>query len=364
MMMTRAGAVLNVNLAAISANYQYLCKQAPTTKVAAVVKSNAYGLGAEEIATQLRSDKCDTFFVAHLEEGIKLRKALGRSPEIFILNGIPDNYADEFLANHLTPVINSLSDLELWIALAKQTGKSLTAALQFDTGMSRLGLSAKDIQKINADPSLIEGINIDLTMSHLACAGDPSNPANEQQRQAFDALCKTMPKTKRSLANSSGIFLSSEFHYDLARPGAALYGINPTGDSSNPMKPVVQLQARILEIRDAAVGTQVGYDYLYKASTPRRLATLSIGYADGWHRQWTSGAMYEGIYLPVVGRISMDSMVVDITDVPEAQLSRNMFVDLINTEQTLDKIADTQHTIGYEVLTSIGERVERRYSNK
>lgn len=361
--MTRAGAVLNIDLSAIRENYRRLSAKAGGAKTAAVVKSNGYGLGADKVASQLMLDECGTFFVAHLDEAIKLRTAIGLSPEILVLNGIPDNYSVDFTANNLTPVINSLSDLALWQAQSKQMDKPLAAALQVDSGMSRLGLCAKDVQQIQNAPDMLDGININLIMSHLACAGEPSHPANEQQRRAFDALCNMLPKAKRSLANSSGIFLSEHYRYDLVRPGAALYGINPVSYTQNPMMPVVRLQARVLEIREAPVGTHVGYDYLFEAKTPRRLATLSIGYADGWHRHRTTGAWYNGTDLPLVGRISMDSMVVDITGVPENQLSRNMFVDLINNEQTLDVIANAEGTIGYEVLTSIGERVERQYSN-
>lgn len=361
--MTAAGALLNIDLSAVRENYRRLCAKASGAKVAAVVKSDAYGLGADKVATQLLQDKCDTFFVAHLGEAIKLRDTLGPSPEILVLNGIPEGYAADFTARNLTPVINSLSDLEQWQSLSRKLGKPLGAALQIDSGMSRLGLCAKDVQKIQSNSDMLDGVNISLVMSHLACAGDPSHPSNVEQRQAFETLSNMLPKTKRSLANSSGIFLDHQFHYDLVRPGAALYGINPISYTENPMLPVIQLQARVLEIREIPAGAHVGYDYLYKASSPRRLATLSIGYADGWHRQWTVGASYNGTSLPLVGRISMDSMVIDISDLSETQLSRNMFVDLINKTQTLDVVANAAQTIGYEVLTSIGERVERRYSN-
>lgn len=359
----RAGAILTVDLDAIVFNWRLLSKMAKPADCAAVVKADAYGLGAAEIGAALQAAGCRTFFVAHLEEGLELRKAIGFSSRIFVLNGTPPGTEGDFLTSVLTPVVNTVGELAAWRRLAREKGRSMPVALQIDTGMSRLGLSPGDVADVAVAPTLLEGLSIELAMSHLACADEPGHRANQRQSRAFAKLRSVLPKKARSsLANSSGIFLGPTFHFDLVRPGAALYGINPSPGKPNPMRQVVTLSARVLQVREVPADTHVGYGHALKLQRRSRLATLSIGYADGWPRDANLSAFYKGQPLPFAGRVSMDSIVVDATDYAEAA-PEGAFVDLICPERTVDDVARAAGTIGYEVLTRLGRRFNRKYRN-
>ncbi|RVA27899.1 alanine racemase, partial [Mesorhizobium sp. M7A.F.Ca.US.001.01.1.1] len=219
----------------------------------------------------------------------------------------------------------------------------------------------RDVDRIAADPQAFDGIDIRYVMSHLACVDEPEHPANEKQRLAFEQLRKMLPAAPASLTNSSGIFLGPSFHYDLARPGAALYGINPTPAKSNPMLPVVRLQAKVAQTRSVEKGAGVGYGHTYHAQGPLRLATISFGYADGWQRRAASAAWFEGVRLPFVGRVSMDSIILDISALPAGRLREGDLVELLGPSQSVDDAAGHAGTIGYEILTSLGPRFHRRY---
>lgn len=356
----RAGAILTVDLAAIVSNYNLLRARLGRTECSAVVKADAYGLGAVEVARALNGAGCRSFFVAHIEEGLTLREALPDA-RILVLNGMPTGTEEDFLRADLVPVLNSLREIEVWRERATVTGRRLPAAVQVDSGMSRLGLSPREVEHIAAEVGLLDPIEVVAVLSHLACADELDHPANEAQRQQFDRLRSILPPAPASLANSSGIFLGSAFHYDLARPGAALYGINPTPLAANPMRQVVRLSARVIQLRDVPAGAGIGYGHATRAQGPMRLATISLGYADGWHRCATAAAYLDELRLPFVGRVSMDSIILDATECRKNAVHEGALVDLIWQEQTVDQIASASGTIGYEILTSLGQRFHRRY---
>jgi len=358
-----AGAILTIDLAAIRANYRLLCRRAGAARVAAVVKADAYGLGAAQVASALRKEGCDTFFVAHVAEGIALRAALGTGPAILVLNGLPPGAEAACAASKLTPVLNSLDHVAAWSAEARQRRRVLPAALQADTGMNRLGMAGDEVRALEKDARLLDGIDVRLVMSHLACADEPEHPANLEQLRRFKALRGRLPAAPSSLANSSGIFLGERWHFDMVRPGAALYGINPVPGTDNPTHPVVTLQAKVVQVRPVAPREGIGYGHAYHAVDPMRTATISIGYADGWHRRAVAGAFLGEEHLPFVGRVSMDSIILDVTALPEGTPRAGDLVELIGPHQSVDEAAGHAGTIGYEVLTGLGGRFHRIYKD-
>lgn len=357
-----AGAILTINLAAIRENYRLLAARlGGVARCAGVVKADAYGLGAVEVAPALAREGCLTFFVAHVEEGLVLRDVLGPEPDIYVLNGLPPGAEPDCAAGRLAPVLNSLEQLDAWRRLAAQNETKLPAALQVDSGMARLGMSPDEVETVSADPGALAGIELRLVMSHLACADEPASPANEAQRTAFERLAAMLPIAPLSLANSSAIFLDAGYHFDLGRPGAALYGINPTPGKPNPMRPVVRLAAKVIQTRDLPGGAGVGYGHIYRTEAPMRAATISLGYADGWPRHAAACAFYKGIRLPFAGRVSMDSIILDISALPPGTLASGDLVELIGEDQGIDDAARLAGTIGYEILTGFGHRFHRRY---
>lgn len=356
------GATLTVDLRAVRANYRILrSRLGATAQCAGVVKADAYGLGASYVARALFAEGCRHFFVAHLDEGIALRPYLHRSAAIFILNGLPRGAERECAAAGLVPVLNSFEQAEAWAECAHQLKRSLPAVIQVDSGMNRLGLPPKDAA-ILADTHARSGaFDLRYIMSHLACADAPAHEANAMQLASFKRIAALFPDVPRSLANSSGIFLGPEYHFSLARPGAALYGVNPDSSIANPMQGVVRLKAKVIQLRDVQPGDRTGYGWDYRARSAMRLATLSIGYADGFHRAWgKNGAVFfEGLRLPVVGRVSMDSIVIDAS--AAGRLGPDSEVEVIGDCQRVDDLAAAAGTIGYEVLTGLGSRYQRIY---
>jgi len=357
---TRAGAILTIDLDAIVANWRRLAAITAPARCSAVVKADAYGLGANQVAAALQDAGCADFFVVTVDEALSLRAAIGQAARIGVLGGTPPGAARDLYEGKVTPVINSLAELALWRDLAGQTGKTIPVIVQLDTGMSRFGLAPADIDRIAADATLLAGLDVSLVISHLACADEPDHPANEAQRFQFERLRRLLPPAPASLANSSGLFLGPAYVFDLGRPGAALYGLNPTPHLPNPMRPVVRVEARIAQIRDIGPGTSVGYAWSLTVRRPTRLATLSIGYADGWPRASTAGALFRGAGLPAAGRVSMDSLIVDITDCPHP-LTEGDMVEMIGPGQSPDDVAARSGAIGYEILTRLGRRFDRRY---
>ncbi|MFN8983878.1 MAG: alanine racemase [Alphaproteobacteria bacterium] len=352
-------AVLHIDLAAIAANWRALAARAAPGAVAGVVKANAYGLGAARVAPALHAGGCRHFFVAHLSEGMALRAALGAGPMIAVLNGFAPG-ADEDAG--LVPVLNSLGDVLAHAAAGRGTGQAQPALLHLDTGMARLGLDAGEQARLAADHALLAGLDLLYVMSHLACADEADHPLNAEQAARFTRACAVLPRRKRSFANSSGLFLGSDYASDLARPGCALYGINPTPGAPNPMRPVIRLEAPILQIRDIPAGASVGYGASFVAACPSRIATIAVGYADGYLRSLSGRgvAAYRDMILPMVGRVSMDLITLDVTEAPG--LAPGDRVTLIGgAAPSPDDLAAQAGTIGYEILTSLGDRYRRDY---
>jgi alanine racemase len=356
-----AGAVLTIDLGAVRENYRRLKARLGSARCAGVLKADAYGLGAAQVASALMREGCDIFFVALLTEGVKLRKAIGPGPDIYVLNGLSPGSEPEAVAAGLYAVINSIEQLAAWREMTLRAGRKLPAIVQVDSGMSRLGMAPIEAEAVAGDVGAFDGIDIRYVMSHLACADEPRHPANEQQRLAFERLRAKLPAAPASLANSSGIFLGQRYHYDLARPGAALYGINPTPGEPNPMLPVVGLQAKVAQTRSVEKGAGIGYGHTYHAQGPLSLATISFGYADGWLRRSASAAWFEGVRLPFLGRVSMDSIILDISALPPGKLREGDLVELLGPSQSVDDAAGHAGTIGYEILASLGTRFHRRY---
>jgi alanine racemase len=359
----RAGAIFTINLAAIAENYRLLQEQAQTAVCAAVVKADAYGLGAQEVAPVLARAGCRQFFVAHLDEGIELRRILGSGVTIAVLHGPLIGTEADFVAHDLVPVLNSLDQVSRWAATALSAGTKLPAILQSDTGMARFGLSESDIRTLIDDQQRLDALDVRLLMSHLACADEPGHPANGMQLSLFRQIGKILGCRRMSLAASSGIFLGPDYHFDLVRPGAALYGIAPQAGRPNPMRPVVRLQGKVMQIRDVPANTPAGYGHTAVTAMPSCLATVAVGYADGFLRSLSGrgGAWFNGSHLPIVGRVSMDSIILDATALPVGSLQPGALVDLIGPDQDLDALAREAGTIGYELLTSLGTRYHRQY---
>ncbi|AOX18291.1 alanine racemase [Kozakia baliensis] len=363
---SRAGGWLQIDLPAIAENYRRLRSHVGrNVSVGAAVKADAYGLGIAQVAPVLHNAGCRHFFVATVDEGVVLREHIGPDAKIFQLNGPMPGAENVVLAADLHPVLNSREQIAGWRHLAKQQGRPLPCVLQIDSGMSRFGLSEADIRALGADDAL-EGLQIELVMSHLACADEPSHPQNAAQLSRFRALRAHLPEASSSLAASSGIFLGPDFHFDLVRPGYALYGGNPVLGHPNPMRNVVTLHARLIQDRVIEAGTAVGYSARFVAQRPSRIATLAIGYADGLPR--AAGDIATAIHparpdvkLPVIGRVSMDCMALDVTDLGDMDLPPGTCFELIGTHRPLDDVASGLDTIGYELLTSLGRRHHREY---
>lgn len=360
-----ANGLLLVDLGALTRNYRKLKSIATPAECASVVKANAYGLGVTQVAPALYAEGCRTFFIATLAEGIALRSLLPRAT-IYVLNGLPLGCAEEFARAKLTPVLNTLAEVEEWSAFCR-THSPQPAAVQIDTGMNRLGLKAADCRTLRKSHTLTT-FSINLVMSHLACGDDLNDSMNARQRTAFLALANELPPARRSLAASGGIFLGPDFRLDLVRPGIALYGGNPFSGQTNPMEPVIRLYGRIATLGEAEAEETVGYGATKMLARRTRYATVSVGYADGYFRalgapdKHQGSCAYIGEYrAPILGRVSMDLIVFDVTDVPETLLKRGGFVELYGPHFTIEDAATRAGTVNYEMLTSLGPRYHRIY---
>lgn len=358
-----AGAILGIDLAALAENYRILARRgAAGVGCAAVVKADGYGLCLDRVAPALWSAGCRTFFVAQLEEGATLRDLLPAA-EIHVLGGLLPGLENAFLAHRLTPTLNALDEVEIWAAHARRRGTPLAAGLHVDTGMRRLGLPPEELDLLAGDLGRLTGIELALLISHLACAEQPDHPLNARQLAAFKDARARLPACPASFANSSGIFLGPDYHFDLLRPGVALYGANPTPGKANPMREVVRLQGRIWQVRNAQPGETVGYGATYEVRRPSRIATVALGYGHGYPRALSNaGEVYLGNQsAPVIGRVSMDSMTVDVTELPEALVRPGTLVDVIGHHNPIDAVAAAAGTVAYELLTGLGQRYHRVY---
>lgn len=352
--------VLDVDLSAIVANYRLLKARHALKNVAAVVKADAYGLGMKAVAPALFDDGCRVFFVATLTEGLALRKYLPDA-RIGVFNGVLRGEEALFLKARLAPVLNDLGQVERWMAKAKADAPVM---LHVDTGMTRLGLTQGELEAVVArHPALLKSLA--YVLSHLACANEPGDAKNAEQLKRFHAACALLPGVKASFANSSGHFLPADFHFDLGRPGCALYGITPV-EGANPMRQVAVLSAPLLSVRTLDRDETVGYGGTAKLPKGSKLALAALGYADGWPRLLSNAgfAFVAGQKVPVVGRVSMDMTALDVSAVPPKLLAKAKDAEFINAEQTVDDVANACGTIGYEVFTGLGARIARRYGAK
>lgn len=362
-----APAILTVVLGALRENYCTLRDHAEGAECAAVVKADAYGTGARQAVQALAQEGCKTFFVATLPEAGVVRAAAPQAT-IYVLDGLFPQAAAGFVEIDARPVLGSLPEIRDWAAFCLRTGVPRRAALHIDTGMNRLGLRLEDIDVLAGDMDLLDTFETSLVISHLACADSPDDPKNEAQRTAFDELRAKLPAAPASLANSAGILLGPSYHYEMVRAGIALYGGRAVVRGANPMRPVVLLEGRVAQIRNAEAGETVGYGAAQTLNRPTRIATVTVGYADGFFRRlgasdgYPGAAAYVGEYrAPLLGRVSMDLITIDVTDVPEELVQRGTLVELLGPHVGVDDIAAQVGTIGYEVLTALGRRYHRRY---
>jgi alanine racemase len=362
-----ARAVLTIDLAALRANWRKLNEASGTAECAGVIKADAYGLGLEKIARALRDEGCRTFFVATLAEARRVR-LVEPSAKIYVLDGLLPGAAAHYAGFDLRPCLSSLAEVREWAAFCDATGRRLPAAIHVDTGINRLGLPTDEVEALAAERAIFEHFELALVMSHLACADEQSHSLNAAQRAKFETLRAMLPHAPASLANSGGVFLGPDYHYDLVRPGIAIYGGRAFEGLPNPMQWVVRLQARILQVRELASGEPIGYGATFRTGRPSRVATLACGYADGFLRALSATSAKRGPVgfigdypVPVVGRVSMDLITVDVTDVPVELARRGAWVEVMGARTTIDDLTDLAGTIGYELLTRLGRRVHRVY---
>lgn len=363
-----AGGAVRIDLGALGANWRLLVETAAPATCAAVVKADAYGIGMAPVASTLAAAGCTTFIVASLNEAVALRGVLGAAATILVLNGLLPGTAKDTQAHGIVPVINDLAQLQEWQNLAQGADSVLPTVLHADTGMNRLGLTPEDVGVVSNEPERMTGLDLKLVMSHLACADDPDNPKNNAQLLEFLRQKAALMPASASMAASSGIFLGPGFHFEIVRPGLALYGGNPTPNAPNPMAEVVQIKGKIVQVRDVDSPQTVGYGAAFPVTKPSILATVAVGYADGILRAlgdkkdgkvWGS---IGGVSVPVVGRISMDLLTVDVTEVATDAAHPGAWVDLIGGDaMSLEDAAAAAATIPYEILTSMGARYHRQY---
>ena len=356
-----AGAELTIDLGAVVENYLALARRTAPALCAAVVKADAYGLGMAEVAPALHRAGCPAFCVAHIGEGIALRGLLGQA-EIFVLHGLLPDSAGDVAAHSLIPVLNDLGQIAEWRAQALKAGP-LPAAVQLDSGMSRLGLPAGEVEILSAEPERLDGLDLRYWASHLVSAEEADNPLNAEQLRRFNELRTGLSPAGASLANSSGIFLGSDYHFEMVRPGVALYGVNPTPGAPNPMREAVQLRGRIIQLQQIDRHGSVGYGAAWRAERASRIATVAVGYADGYLRGLGKGAfcIIGGARAPIVGRVSMDLITIDVTEFDAGKLAVGTPVNLIGDGVDIDELAAAGGTIAYELLTLLGARYQRRY---
>jgi len=356
--------ILTIDLSAIQSNWlQVSAMLGGRAECAAVVKADAYSVGAAEVASALYLVGCRTFYLATLHEAQELRAILPQDAVLYVLGGVREGTEAALVKLNLIPILYSLAALKRWLAFCESCSQDFPCAIKLDTGMTRLGFTEGEFEQLLSLIPYSPLLNPVLFISHLACADDASHPLNEEQLLRFSSAVATMkalyPTIKTSLANSSGTFLNDAYHFDMVRIGAALYGINPHPGTVNPLKNVINLKLPVLQIRRVESSSSVGYGATVNVAPGARLAAVAGGYADGIHRSLglAPKGQVEGVDVPAIGRISMDSCVFDITHVE----GEPDYIDVINGEITLDYLMTMNKTLGYEVLTSLGRRYQRRY---
>jgi len=362
-----AGATLKIDLAALVENWRMIARRVSPAECGATIKADGYGCGACEVADALWQAGCRTFFVALPMEGKQVRDVLPDAI-IYILDGLFSGQSEFYIAHDLRPCLVCPEQLNEWADAADSKHKS---AIHLDTGINRLGFDAMQAKALSSNTDLIDRAGLCLLMSHLASGDDETNTSNKEQNEEFAGLSKLFPALPTSLANSPGVFLGSDFAYDIVRPGVALYGGNPLANKPNPMQSVVFLSAPILQVRDVAAGQGVGYGATWRADRPSRIAIVGVGYADGLHRAMSWPALQDGPatvciagrLAPIVGRVSMDMITIDVTDFAPEMLSRGTRIELLGTNIGVDDWARWAGTIPYEILTSLGRRYAKVYSS-
>ena len=362
-----AGAVLSIDLSAVQKNWRYLSSHAGSAECGAAVKGNAYGLGVEPVGRALWEAGCRSFFVARPKEGEELRGVLPEAT-IYVLDGLFPGQAEFYAQNNLLPALISTEEAREWAAFGRVYGRKLPCAIHVDMGINRLGFPIREYIALLAETATMEGLNVSLLMSHLACAEEATHPLTLKQRDTFKEVRAKLPGVPASLSNSSGIFLGKDYAHDLVRPGIAIYGGNPTPSLANPMQAVALLEGTILQTRTVHAGETVGYGATWQATRETRIAVLGAGYKDGVPRALSSGntstppqIFLGGKRCPIIGRISMDMMAIDVTDLLHA-VSRGDRAEILGPHILIDEAAGWAGTISYELLTRLGSRYARLYS--
>lgn len=361
--LANSGPRLTIDLGRIRRNYEFLAGHlGGKSKIAAVVKADAYGLGMETVGQALATAGCREFFTAWPEEGIALRQALPEQT-IYVLHGVMPGTAADLHAARLIPVCNHLGQLAEWADYAKSIGKKLPVVLHVDSGLNRLGMPMAEVEQLQNRPELLAGLDTAMVMSHLAIPALVNHPMNQQQLAQFRAALKILPKTRASLAASSGSFLGPEFHFDLARIGSSIYGMNPQPNKPNPMQAVTRLEFPVLQLQDIPPGQTIGYGCTYKTERVTRVATLGGGFSDGYMRSLSnSGTIWIGDYrAPVVGRVSMDLITVDVTDIPSQLVQPGMMIAILHDVYTVNHLAGEAKTRTTEMLCALGRKPKRHY---
>jgi alanine racemase len=356
---------LQVNLAALARNYHRLQQAAPEAECAAVVKADAYGLGIQKVARRLADEGCKTFFVTNYDEGFELREILPKAV-IYVLDSVPPGQEQDFLQHNLRPVLNSPEQVRRWNDFAGKSSANLAGAncaIHIDTGMNRLGLERADVEALREHPEWLKELAVDFVMTHLACADRPEHPLNRRQVEIFDELRQGIPHLRTSIANSAGTLLGSPFQGDIVRPGFAIYGGNPFADRDNPMEEVIRLQGRVSQVRALPSGETVGYGASYTSARPARIATITVGYANGYPRNLGNKAYVAigGQKAPIVGRVSMDLITVDVSGIEQPPVKPGTLADVVGGDIDLDELASLAGTVGYELMTGLGRGLPRLY---
>ncbi len=359
------GAIATIDCSVVADNFRTLQTMCGHAEIAATVKADAYGLGLSQIAKTLYSAGCRSFYVAHYSEALELRAYL-KDVTIFVLHGIPAGAEKDAQQNNITSIITDLGVLERMRDTAKTTGQKIPVNLHVDTGMNRIGFSEKEWYAVCSNPDLLEGLDTKWVMSHFACSDEPTHPMNEMQRGKFIGATKQFSASKKTLANSHGIFLGKQMHFDQVRPGRALSGTN----GLSGLKNALSLHAPIIQLRLIDSDGTVGYGATRRVQKGMRLAALAYGYADGLHRAFSNNdqgknhhVYLHGIAVPIMGRVSMDLVMVDVSQVPEHLVHIGAMVEIAGTHQSIDDFAAQIGTIGYELMTDMSKRVERQYIN-
>jgi alanine racemase len=354
--------LITIDLDALMANYRACSQRLSPASCAAVVKADAYGLGIARIAPALRAAGCRQFFTATHREGVTLRRLLPDAA-VFIFEGVTDSSTAAFIDHGLTPVLITPDHASLWAQTARAAGRPLPAIFHIDTGMTRLGHGERELRQFLARGDDLDWLDIRYVMTHFACADEAESRMPDEQLERFERLRGLLPPAPTSIGNSAGALLGPRYSGDMARVGIALFGGNPYADGAPPFEPVLRWQSRILQLREITRERPVGYGASYTARPGTRIATVGTGYADGY--PWSLGnrgmVVIGGHRVPVVGRVSMDLITLDVTGLPDELARPGTLVDLVGPGISLEELAERAGTINYEILTQLGHRANRTF---